>query len=70
MIQITLNSPNWWVHHGPNSRPTCTQSPSSLKGPITRGMLKKIQIGFPQEDQNHHGLHMLFSWAKEYIKIW
>jgi len=24
----------------------------------------------PQEDQTHHGLPMIFSWAKEYIKIW
>jgi len=41
--------------------PHASQSPSTLKGLITRGMLRKIQMGFVQEDQNHHGLHMLFS---------
>jgi len=26
-------------------------------------------MGLPQEDQIHHGLPMLFPWAKEDIKI-
>jgi len=54
---------------GPTLGPHASQSPSLLKGPIIRGMLRKIQMGFAQEDKNHHGLHMLFSWAKEDIKI-
>jgi len=54
---------------GPTLSPHASQSPNPLKGPITRGMLRKIQIGFAQEDQNHHGLHMLLSWAKIDIKI-
>jgi len=53
----------------PTLGPHASQSPSPLKGPITRGMLRKIQMGFAHEDQNHHRLHMLFSWAKEDIKI-
>jgi len=53
----------------PTLGPHTSQGPSPFKGPITRGMLIKIQMDFSQEDQNHHGLHMLLSWAKEDIKI-
>jgi len=45
----------------PTLGPHATQSPSPIKGPITRGMLGKIQMGFSQDGQNHHGLQMLFS---------
>jgi len=31
---------------GPTLGPHATQGPSPIKGPITRGMLKKIQKGF------------------------
>jgi len=41
--------------------PHAFQGPSPLKGPIKRGMLRKIQMGFSQEEKNRHGLHMLFS---------
>jgi len=44
-------------------------SPSPPQGPITRSMMKRIQMGLPQEDQIHHRLYMLFSWAKEDFKI-
>jgi len=49
-------------HHAP-------KDPSPIKGPITRDMLRRIQMGLPQEDQIHHGLYMLFSCAKEDTKI-
>jgi len=32
------------------------QGPSPIKGPITRSMLRKIQMGLSQDDQNSHGL--------------
>jgi len=32
-------------------------------------MLRNIQMGFPQDGQNPYGLQMLFSWAKEDVKI-
>jgi len=51
--------------HGP--RASLSQSPS--RGPITRGMLKKIQLGFIQDGPNPHGLLTLFTWAKEDVKI-
>jgi len=54
---------------GPTLGPHASQSPSPFKSPITRGMLRKIQMGFAQEDQNRHRLHMLFSWAKKDIRI-
>jgi len=46
-----------------------SQAQSSPKSSITRGMLRRNQMGLPQDDQIHHGLPMLFSWAKEDIKI-
>jgi len=46
---------------GPTLGPHEIQSPSPIKGSITRGMLKKIQMDFAQDGQNHHGLQMLFS---------
>jgi len=49
------------------SRPHAPKDPSSIKGPITRGMLRRIQMRLPHEDQVHHGLYMLFPWAKEDI---
>jgi len=35
-------------------------SPSPLKGPITRSMMKKIQKGLPLDDDKFNGLHTLF----------
>jgi len=35
-------------------------SPSPLKGPITRSMMKKIQKGLPLDDHKFNGLHTLF----------
>jgi len=32
-------------------------------------MLRNIQMGLSQNDQNPHGLQMLFSWAKKDVKI-
>jgi len=52
--------------HGPHA----PSSPSPSKGPITRGMLKKIQLGFIQDGPNPHGLLTLFTWAKEDVMIW
>jgi len=49
-------------HHAPSS-------PSPSRGPITRGMLKKIKLGFIQDGPNPHGLLILFTWAKEDVKI-
>jgi len=49
--------------------PHAPQGPSSIKGPITRSMLRKIQMGFFQDSQNSHGLQMFFSWANEDVKI-
>ena len=49
--------------------PHATQGPSPIKGPITRCMLRKIQMGFSQDGQNHHRLQILFSWANEDVKI-
>jgi len=43
-------------------------SPSPLKGPITRNMMKKIQMGLPIDGQKSNGLVTLFSWAKEINK--
>jgi len=37
--------------HGPHAPP----SPTPSRGPITRGMLKKIQLGFIQDAQTHIG---------------
>jgi len=51
--------------HGPHSPST----PSPSRGPIIRSMLKKIQLGFIQDDPNPHGLLILFTWAKEDVKI-
>jgi len=45
------------------------QSQSPPRGPIIRGMLKKIQLGFIQDGPNPHGLLTLFTWAKEEVKI-
>jgi len=47
-----------------------SQSQSPPRGPITRGMLKKIQLGFIQDGPNPHGLVALFLWAKEITKTW
>jgi len=47
------------------TRPTSSQgtpsSPSPSKGPITRGVLKKIQLDFIQDGPNPHGLLTLFT---------
>jgi len=53
----------------PNPWPTCISSSSPLRGPITRGMFKKIQLGFIQDGPNPHGLLTLFTLAKEDMKI-
>jgi len=53
----------------PASRQGTPPSPSPSRGPITRGMLKKIQLGFIQDGPNSHGLLTLFTWAKEDMKI-
>jgi len=44
-------------------------SPSPSRGPIPRGMLKKIQLGFIQDGPNPHHLLTLFTCAKEDVKI-
>jgi len=44
-------------------------SPSPSSGPITRSMLKNIQLGFIQDGPNPHGILTLFTWAKEDVKI-
>jgi len=49
------------------SRQGTPSSPS--RGPITRGMLKKIQLGFIQDDPNPHGFLTLSTWAKEDVTI-
>jgi len=36
-------------------------SPSPLKGPITRSMMKKIQMGLPIDGHKSNGLVTLFS---------
>jgi len=56
---------------GPNHSQGPIHGPHAPKdqSPITRGMLERIQMGLFQQDQIHHGLHMLFLWAKEYILI-
>ena len=43
-------------------------SPSPLKGPITRSMMKKIQKGLPLDDHKFNGLLTFFTWAKEITK--
>jgi len=43
-------------------------SPSSLKGPITRSMMKKIQKGLPLDDHKFNGLLIFFTWATEITK--
>jgi len=45
-----------------------SQSPSPLKGPITRSMMKKIQKGLPLDDHKFIGLLTFFTWAKEITK--
>jgi len=45
-----------------------SQSPSPLKGPITRSMMKKIQKGLPLDDHKFNGLHTLLKWDKEITK--
>jgi len=56
----------------PTSPESCQGTPSSpspSRGPTTRGMLKKIQLGFIQDGPNPFGLLTLFTWAKEDVKI-
>jgi len=43
-------------------------SPSPLKGPITRSMMKKIQKGLALDDHKINGLLTFFTWAKEITK--
>jgi len=50
--------------------PSFSPGPSPSKGLITRSMTKKIQQGLdPHKPNRLNGLHMLFSWAKEDVKI-
>jgi len=51
----------------PSSSVSTSLSPH--QGPITRSMMRKIQMGFSQDDQVNHGLFTLFTWAKEISKI-
>jgi len=53
----------------PTSSQSTLSSPSPSRGPITRSMLKKIQLNFIQDGPNSHGLLTLFTWAKEDVKI-
>ena len=53
----------------PSQSPIAPQAQSPIKGPLTKAMLTKIQMGLLQDDQNPHGLPMLFKWAKEDVKI-
>jgi len=53
----------------PASSQGTPSSPSPTRGPITRDMLKKIQLGFIQDGLNPHGLLTLFICAKEDVKI-
>jgi len=48
--------------------PIVPSSPSPLKGPVTRSMMKKIQKGLPLDDHKFNGVHTLFKWAKEITK--
>jgi len=54
---------------GPIHGPHAPSSPGLLRGLITRGMLKKIQLGFIQDGPHPYGLLTLFTWAKEDVKI-
>jgi len=54
---------------GPIHGHRAPSNPSPSRGPITRGMLKKIKLGFIQDGPNPHGLLILFTWAKEDVKI-
>jgi len=38
-------------------------SPNPLKGPITKSMMKKIQIGLPIDGHKSNGFVTLFLWA-------
>jgi len=53
---------------GPWLGPQAPKDPSPIKGPITRGMLRRIQMGLPQEDQIHQGPYMLFHGLKKTLK--
>jgi len=48
------------------SSPSPSLSP--LKGPITRSMMKKIQMDHPIDRHKSNGLVTLFSWAKKINK--
>jgi len=48
--------------HDPSS-PTSSGSP--LKGPTTRSLMRKIQMGIPLNDHQDQSFHTLFTWAKE-----
>jgi len=60
----------WWIHSRPKPWPTCTSRPKPNQRPNNKKHVKKDSNGFPQDDQNPHGLQMLFLWAKEDVKIW
>jgi len=52
----------------PSPIATSSPSPSPLKGPITRSMIKKIQKGLLLDDHKFNGLLTFFTWAKEITK--
>jgi len=52
----------------PNVPSSLISSASTLKGPITRSMMKKIQKGLPLDDHKFNGLFTLFTWAKDITK--
>jgi len=53
----------------PTSSQGIPSSRSPSRGPIIRGMLKKIQLGLIQNGPNPHGLITLFTWANEDVMI-
>ena len=52
--------------HDPSSPTSCG---SPLRGPTTRSMMRKIQMGIPLNDHQDQSIHTLFTWAKEITKI-
>jgi len=63
VIYISNNKP-------PNKDDDLGLTIGSIKGLTTRSMLRKIQEDMDLQGSNgFHGLQILFSWAKEDIKI-
>ena len=53
----------------PNPWPSYTFKPKPIKRPNNKGHAKKIKLGFIQDGPNPHGHLILFTWAKEDVKI-